>query len=359
MKQSFVFIISVLGLLLICINSHAQIYKYKDANGNWVFTDSPVTATENMETMEGVVETKKADKNINPSFQDTYRPKNEVEKASFATMTIHTHAGSGSGFFITSNGYIITNKHVLRGDEQEIQRYEQGFSNAAEQISALEERIGMETAQLERTKTYLEEYAAYLETLRNSALKKSEAANYNRVLKDYEQRKARFQKNRQIFKEKKQLYEQQKSDFNYRTNMARTANSFKITLKNGTTHDAYLVSESENYDLALLKLDRHTTPFLLPLYLDGVHQGMPVYAIGSPIGLKDSVSSGIVSGIERGYIKTNAQIYPGNSGGPLVGEKGNVIGINTMKKLTRNFEGLGFAIPISVALQEFRAFIQP
>jgi S1-C subfamily serine protease len=84
---------------------------------------------------------------------------------------------------------------------------------------------------------------------------------------------------------------------------------------------------------------------------------MKVYAIGSPAGVADSVSSGIVSGYDESFIRTDARIYPGNSGGPLVGEDGRVIGINTMKQITRKFEGMGFAIPVWTALEEFRRYL--
>ena len=63
------------------------------------------------------------------------------------------------------------------------------------------------------------------------------------------------------------------------------------------------------------------------------------------------------SGFEGGFLQTNAQIYPGNSGGPLIAADGWVLGINTFKKLTHKFEGLGFAIPISVAWHEFETFL--
>jgi S1-C subfamily serine protease len=74
--------------------------------------------------------------------------------------------------------------------------------------------------------------------------------------------------------------------------------------------------------------------------------------------MKNTVTSGVVSGFRENYIQTNAQIYPGNSGGPLINEKGGVVGVNTLKLVTRKFEGLGFAIPIGVALAEFKNHLQ-
>jgi S1-C subfamily serine protease len=69
--------------------------------------------------------------------------------------------------------------------------------------------------------------------------------------------------------------------------------------------------------------------------------------------LKDSVSSGIISGFDGFFLKTDAKIYPGNSGGPLINQRGEVIGINTLKQITHKFEGLGFAISTDAALREF------
>jgi len=80
-------------------------------------------------------------------------------------------------------------------------------------------------------------------------------------------------------------------------------------------------------------------------------------AIGNPISLKNSVAAGILSGHECDFVKIDAKIYPGNSSGPLVDESGRVIGINTMKLLTRNYEGLGFAIPIETAVAEFSSYL--
>lgn len=135
--------------------------------------------------------------------------------------------------------------------------------------------------------------------------------------------------------------------------MAGLSKSFTIFLADNTKLYIRLVAVSQAHDLALLKLDGYRVPSLKPAQAARLAQSDPVYAIGNPIKLKNSVTSGVFSGFEQGFIQTNAQIYPGNSGGPLVNSKGEVLGVNTFKKLTRKFEGLGFAIPIQVALQDF------
>ena len=71
------------------------------------------------------------------------------------------------------------------------------------------------------------------------------------------------------------------------------------------------------------------------------------------------MSRGIIAGFKSNFIQTDAKIYPGNSGGPLVTRQGRVAGINSFKELTRKFEGLGFAIPINVAFNEFAEHIRP
>ena len=136
------------------------------------------------------------------------------------------------------------------------------------------------------------------------------------------------------------------------------ANHFTIFLADNSELYVNLVKVSDDYDLALLKLDGYQTPFIETLNSDQMAQGEGVFAIGNPINLKNSVAAGIISGHEKGFVKTDARIYPGNSGGPLVNKNGQVIGINTMKLLTHGFEGLGFAIPIETAMQEFQSYLQ-
>ena len=116
------------------------------------------------------------------------------------------------------------------------------------------------------------------------------------------------------------------------------------------------VTVSDQYDLALLKLDGFQTPHLL-FEDQAVSKGQPVYAIGNPASLKNSASAGIMSGREGIFVKTDAKIYPGNSGGPLLSEAGKVIGVNTFKQLTHKFEGLGFAISAQIIRSEFGSYL--
>lgn len=121
--------------------------------------------------------------------------------------------------------------------------------------------------------------------------------------------------------------------------------------------DAKILGRHKRADLALLKIDATHLPSI-PLR-DDVHarQGELVFAIGSPQGLRDSVTMGVVSSPARltekndemFYIQTDAPLNPGNSGGPLVDTDGNVVGINTfMLTESGGSEGLGFAIPASI-----------
>ena len=84
--------------------------------------------------------------------------------------------------------------------------------------------------------------------------------------------------------------------------------------------------------------------------------GDPVVAVGSPLGLQGSVSTGIVSAMRhqdgKDLLQTTAPINPGNSGGPLVNSVGAVVGVNEMKVTGTGVEGLAFAIPTSVLCAE-------
>ena len=121
--------------------------------------------------------------------------------------------------------------------------------------------------------------------------------------------------------------------------------------------EARLIGQHAETDLALLKIDETDLPTLPLLLLQRPHVGQLVFAIGSPEGLQNSLTMGVVSALARQpdptkaltYLQTDAPINPGNSGGPLVDMNGFVLGINTfILSQGGGSEGLGFAIPARV-----------
>ena len=133
--------------------------------------------------------------------------------------------------------------------------------------------------------------------------------------------------------------------------------SQSIVKPRGRVVGAQIVGVDLETDLALLKIDETNLPYLRLGNSDEVKQGQIVFAFGSPMGLENSVTMGVVSAIARQlrpespmiFIQTDASINPGNSGGPLVGSNGEIIGINTsILSQGGGAEGIGFAAPSNI-----------
>ncbi len=134
------------------------------------------------------------------------------------------------------------------------------------------------------------------------------------------------------------------------------ADQIKVKLANGKEYNGKIVGRDPKTDLAVVKIDGATD--LHPLALgnsDDLKVGSWVVAIGSPFGLEQTVTAGIVSAKGRvigsgpydNFIQTDASINPGNSGGPLINTRGEVVGINTA--IVAEGKGIGFAIPVNMA----------
>lgn len=130
-----------------------------------------------------------------------------------------------------------------------------------------------------------------------------------------------------------------------------------------STLEAKIVGVDRDSDLALLKVNTKALPALRLADSDILRAGQLVLAFGSPLGLQNSVSMGVISAAARQiepdglmvYIQTDAPINPGNSGGPLVDADGNVIGINTfILSQSGGSEGVGFAIPSNTVRSIYR-----
>ncbi len=144
--------------------------------------------------------------------------------------------------------------------------------------------------------------------------------------------------------------------------VVENATNIKIQFKNKQVLPGKIIGTDKLSDVAVVavKFQNNIEKFAKKHVLqlgdsDKLKQGMSVLAIGSPLGLKYTVTEGIISALDRpleghpgeGFIQTDAAINPGNSGGPLVNIEGKVIGINTA--IIAGAQGLGFAVPINQA----------
>ncbi len=128
-----------------------------------------------------------------------------------------------------------------------------------------------------------------------------------------------------------------------------------VQLQDGSEHDATLVRIRPDDDVALLRIERQSTP-CLALGLEPVNEGSDVWVIGAPAGedFAFSLSRGIVSGVRnlrgRKLLQTDASINPGNSGGPMLDAGGRAIAVASWKLVGTAVEGVAFGVPVSVAL---------
>lgn len=137
------------------------------------------------------------------------------------------------------------------------------------------------------------------------------------------------------------------------------ADKVTVTLKDGREFQGKVLGEDPVTDVAVIKIDANNLPSVNLANSDNLQPGEAVIAIGNPLGLNNTVTSGILSATGRSssdigasdkrveYLQTDAAINPGNSGGPLLNARGDVIGMNTA--IIRGAQGLGFAIPINTA----------
>ena len=251
-----------------------------------------------------------------------------LEHARNATVSIETPWGVGSGFFVKEN-YVITNKHVVEIDKNELAEFSNKVITGRELIRLEKEKI----KDMYRQKNSLPEGPSKRQLdLLITKFEEELAKN----LPQFEKAEERL---------KKMTRELQPGDI-------------KIIMADGSETTANYLNVSPNQDLALISLYSSVKSFLKsPARNMEMQQGDKVYTIGSPVGLRHTVTSGIFSGYRKRepdgaiFLQTDAAINPGNSGGPLIDEKGNVHGVNTM--IIKDTEGIGFAIPIETVYEEF------
>jgi serine protease Do len=149
--------------------------------------------------------------------------------------------------------------------------------------------------------------------------------------------------------------------------VAADAEDIKVKLHDGRELKAVRVGTDQETDLAVIKVEASGLPFAKLGDSEKLEQGEWVIALGSPFGLQQTMTAGIVSATGRdlrqgtydNYIQTDASINPGNSGGPLVNLQGEVVGINTMIiSQTGTSSGIGFAVPSNLASKIYTQLVK-
>ena len=292
-----------------------------------VRVDNPVIAKENQNVkvksvQSGtVIKTETLDKNsIGEEF---------IQRALSATVSVRTPWGSiGSGFFIGEHA-VITNKHVVMFDDTNFE----SFKNSVDRNRKI---IDLEIEKINDWKRRMMQIPAGPNKSQLELIIQGKEEEVNKALSIQQNNEEKLAK----------LKDQ------------KCSQDVKIVTADNKEYSVDSIITSATHDLALLKvysvsgqiLERNTKEQRL-------EQGQVVYTIGSPLGLSNTVTSGIFSAYRKRansdeiYLQIDAAINPGNSGGPLIDNHGNVLGVNTM--VLTDAEGIGFAIPIEVAFEDF------
>ena len=340
MNRKHLFLVMVIAICT--TNVLADVYKYQDKNGKWHFTDKPQQNQATTAVAIGTTsQTTRA--NLQDDLKQKFKPVSKVDEASLAVVTVTTSGGSGSGFFVTNDGYIITNRHVVR-------------PSTSSQSKDVKERLAVRKAQLDDYKFDLKQDAERLgeakqnidqerKYIASGRASSSRQAQFEGYVKRYQKNKKTHDSNASRYRKLEGEYKKAKSEYGFSNSLSNFSRKFTIRLKGGKMLKARLVKISKDYDLALLKLDNYTTPFLSLSVKRHPRQGTKVFAIGSPLGITDSLTSGIITKAARDYLFTDARILPGNSGGPLIDAEGSVLGVNTaVVSQNQQADGLGVAI---------------
>ena len=152
-------------------SSLAEIYKYQDANGKWHFTDSPprdqeTTAVEASRPKNQV----SPDKDLKQQLHNEFSPGDPIEEATLSVVTVNTKSGNGSGFFVSDDGYIVTNRHVVRpATSSQWKQQEAELEDRKTKISNFRASHKEDAEELKDMKGYIDEHREYFESNRSSS----------------------------------------------------------------------------------------------------------------------------------------------------------------------------------------------
>jgi serine protease Do len=342
-----------------------EIFRYQDEQGGWHFTDDPPEGYE-YSVVPDIATAQPQSRNAKPAddlearLESAYSPITPIAYATLAVVSIKTEFGEGSGFFCSDQGHILTNKHVVRPESSAgLDESEQTFVERERELGRIEANLKESRRQLQLMKRDLEGYERLIGSAPDDKTRSWARDARQRLSKHYRSEQERISSMEGSVRTLRTELKKSKRELGFKRSYATASNRFKIILKDGTELTATLVKVSDVNDLALLKLDGYRTPFLRLDASQSLSQGARVFAIGNPLGMQDAVTSGVITQITPEYLLTDAQVLPGSSGGPLIRESGEAIGINVSRKVaagaSKYSAGFGKAIPIALATDAFAA----
>jgi hypothetical protein len=202
----------------------AAVYKYQDENGVWHFSDAPPDVAE--DAVEQMVRDKKVKITTGTDLQKQLSKKlpaqNKIEHARIATVLIKIASHYGSGFFITDNGYIVTNKYVVHEGAEELVKVQKELEIEQEKLDRIANRLSDENFWLEEENAWLMETQAELERIRrlmgNSArsLSRAEKNDYNEQTTEYNVRLGTYSGRKSEYGRQEQQYNNMEATFQNR-----------------------------------------------------------------------------------------------------------------------------------------------
>jgi len=340
----------------------AKIYKYQGPDGKWHYTDTPPEEKGVQEIQGGKTDGEAIGWDLDRHLNDKLRPRNPMEKARQFTVTLKTPIGLGSGFFINANGFIVTNRHLFEGDPNQTATAHRLYLLESERLGQFRERLIAYAADLIAYDGLGDDPALvrslndkdpdafislYRKIDRKDAAFKIHTERYEKLLSEYHERQEKLDA----------LQEE------IHAAQVRAENPpayVTVFLADNTSFEAKFVAKSPDHDLALFQLSGYKTPFPEFGNVQRIPAGTPVYAVGSPLGLSQSISEGVFSALRqdaRGawILQNTAKVNQGNSGGPLIDAQGRVLAVNTAKWMRPGVEGISLSIAIPTVLEAFKS----
>jgi S1-C subfamily serine protease len=337
----------------------AGIYRYQDAQGVWHFTDDPPPEAV-AEPVPGYEQTKKrpAVADLTKQLELGFEAVTPIARATLSVVIIKTPSGDGSGFFCSPEGHILTTRHLIQPPAAgELTALEALPGDRERAVADLEAEVSRARRNLDSMRKDLEGYERVINGSGAAAARDWAQENHARLSDQYRMQEAQLQEQAEALEALRTALDVSGRDIGPDASSVTAAEGFDLVLKDGTELTAELVDTNVEHDLALLRLEGVRTPYLPIGPPPPLANGLRVFAIGNPFGRHEAISSGVVTAIGDRIIQTDVPMLPGNTGGPLITEQGDLIGISVADDVPAGASlvgaGQGKAIPIELALEAF------